>query len=180
MMLPGITCSPPYALIPSRLPAESRPLRDEPPAFLLAIARLQLRSESLDQFLDGIISIFVELQLLSLFALGGGLLGARFGRSLLGNRLLGRSLFLCGLGRLVVAIGRCRYDGLLPLRPRSDRRRLVIGQDLGDAQHRDLVAIAALAARILAAALLERDHLGAALVLQHLGGDRGAGDRGGA
>src|SRR6202042_1864163 len=48
----------------------------------------------------------------------------------------------------------------------------------GDAQHRDLVAIAALAARILAAALLERNHFGAALVLQHFGRNRGARNRG--
>src|SRR5262245_19478997 len=34
MMLPGITCSPPNALMPRRLPLESRPFRDEPPAFL--------------------------------------------------------------------------------------------------------------------------------------------------
>ena len=61
-----------------------------------------------------------------------------------------------------------RLGRLLPLRPRTDGRFCVIGQDLGDAKHRDLVAIAALAARILAAALLERDHLRSALVLQHL------------
>src|SRR5262245_52948359 len=34
MMLPGIPCSPPNALTPRRLPLESRPFRDEPPAFL--------------------------------------------------------------------------------------------------------------------------------------------------
>src|ERR1700712_400057 len=38
MMLPPITCSPPNFLTPRRRPAESRPLRDEPPAFLCAIA----------------------------------------------------------------------------------------------------------------------------------------------
>src|SRR5215469_11244036 len=37
MMLPGTTISPPYFLTPSRRPALSRPLRDEPPAFLCAI-----------------------------------------------------------------------------------------------------------------------------------------------
>src|SRR5207244_11111565 len=41
-----------------------------------------------------------------------------------------------------------------------------------------LVAIPGLAARVLAAALLERDDLGAALVLQHFGCDRSARDRG--
>src|SRR5438105_4527104 len=37
MMLPGTTISPPNFLTPSRRPALSRPLRDEPPAFLCAI-----------------------------------------------------------------------------------------------------------------------------------------------
>src|SRR5204862_7301547 len=37
MMLPGSTISPPNFLTPSRRPALSRPLRDEPPAFLCAI-----------------------------------------------------------------------------------------------------------------------------------------------
>src|SRR5262249_49326382 len=38
MMLPGTTISPPYFLTPSRRPRLSRPLREEPPAFLCAIA----------------------------------------------------------------------------------------------------------------------------------------------
>src|SRR5712691_2563462 len=38
MILPGTTISPPYFLTPSRRPALSRPLRDEPPAFLCAIS----------------------------------------------------------------------------------------------------------------------------------------------
>src|SRR4051812_20632969 len=37
MMLPGITASPPNFLTPRRRPAVSRPLREEPPAFLCAI-----------------------------------------------------------------------------------------------------------------------------------------------
>src|SRR5712671_2335238 len=40
MMLPGMTISPPNFLTPSRRPALSRPLRDEPPAFLCAILNL--------------------------------------------------------------------------------------------------------------------------------------------
>src|ERR1700730_6564520 len=40
MILPGMTIWPPNFLTPSRRPALSRPLRDEPPAFLCAIARL--------------------------------------------------------------------------------------------------------------------------------------------
>src|SRR3954453_22022565 len=43
IMLPGITISPPNFLTPSRLPALSRPLRDEPPAFLCAILNLLRR-----------------------------------------------------------------------------------------------------------------------------------------
>ena len=38
MMLPGITAWPPDFLSPRRRPAESRPLRELPPAFLCAIA----------------------------------------------------------------------------------------------------------------------------------------------
>ena len=37
MMLPGIADWPPKIFTPSLLPAESRPFRDEPPAFLCAI-----------------------------------------------------------------------------------------------------------------------------------------------
>src|SRR5438477_174331 len=40
MMLPGNTISPPNFLTPSRRPPLSRPLRDEPPAFLWAILYL--------------------------------------------------------------------------------------------------------------------------------------------
>src|SRR2546430_17426859 len=43
MMLPGMTISPPNFLTPSRRPALSRPLREEPPAFLCAILNLLLR-----------------------------------------------------------------------------------------------------------------------------------------
>src|SRR5258708_6553440 len=71
-----------------------------------------------------------------------------------------------------------RRSSLFTLRPRSDRRRFAVGEDLGDAKHRDLVAIAALAARILAATLLERDHLGSTLVLQHFGCNGSARHRG--
>src|SRR5579875_1331490 len=38
MMLPGMTASPPNFLTPRRRPAVSRPLRDEPPAFLCAMS----------------------------------------------------------------------------------------------------------------------------------------------
>src|SRR6185312_17356808 len=38
MILPGTTISPPNFLTPSRRPRLSRPLRDDPPAFLCAIS----------------------------------------------------------------------------------------------------------------------------------------------
>src|SRR5215469_16660337 len=44
MMLPGSTISPPNFLTPSRRPALSRPLREDPPAFLCAISNLLGRS----------------------------------------------------------------------------------------------------------------------------------------
>src|SRR5215469_7172914 len=107
-------------------------------------------------------------------------LGARFSRSL-ARRSLGSGLLRCrllgGFGRSLVAVVR-RLGHLFLLRPRADRRLGVVGEDLGDAKHRELVAIAALAARVLAAALLERDHLRAALVVQHFSCNRGACDGG--
>src|SRR6056297_788357 len=42
MMLPGITASPPYFFTPRRRPAESRPWREEPPAFVCAIGQVSL------------------------------------------------------------------------------------------------------------------------------------------
>src|SRR5208283_2924510 len=42
MMLPGMTISPPNFLTPRRLPRLSRPLREEPPAFLCAICHFLL------------------------------------------------------------------------------------------------------------------------------------------
>src|ERR1700742_126363 len=48
-MLPPTTASPPYFFTPRRRPAESRPLRDEPPAFLCAMAKCSLRSGSADR-----------------------------------------------------------------------------------------------------------------------------------
>src|SRR3954463_11336839 len=93
-------------------------------------------NRSVVQFLDGIISILITLFFRRLFAAGCA-------------RCLSR-VFLNGLGHRLFA-----------LRPWPDRGLVAVGQDLGDAQHRDFVAVAALAARILAAALLERDHLGA-------------------
>ena len=51
-----------------------------------------------------------------------------------------------------------------------------VGQDLGDPDQREFLPVAALAARILAAALLEGDDLRAAALIQHFGRDRCARD----
>src|SRR3954453_15093846 len=53
MMLPGTTISPPNFLTPSRLPGLSRPLRDEPPAFLCAISNLLGRPGSVARLIAG-------------------------------------------------------------------------------------------------------------------------------
>src|SRR5215472_8564746 len=54
MILPGMTISPPNFLTPRRLPRLSRPLRDEPPAFLCAICRsfLALRTVAACDLVD--------------------------------------------------------------------------------------------------------------------------------
>src|SRR5690348_4501471 len=96
MMLPGTTVSPPNFLTPSRRPRESRPLRDEPPAFLCAMTYA----------------------------------------------------------------------------PR------LAGVDAGDAQHGQLLAMTVLAPVIVTPPLLEDQHLVGADLLDHLGGDRGAGEAG--
>src|SRR3954454_23617955 len=96
IMLPGTTTSPPNCFSPRRRPAESRPLREDPPAFLCAIASLQNLVQVVTQIYDEIISL-----LFAFAALGGGLCGF-FGRrlgGLLRRGLLGRGLFSLGLGR---------------------------------------------------------------------------------
>src|SRR6516164_525819 len=98
MMLPATTISPPNFLTPSRRPRLSRPLREEPPAFLCAIRY--------------------------------SFLGRRAGAS-----------------------------------------------DLGDAQHRLVLAMTLLAPIIVPPLLLENDDLGRAGLLDHGGGDRGAGQQ---
>src|SRR4029453_19183606 len=131
MMLPARTRWPPVFLTPRRRPIESRPLREEPPAFLCAISD----------------SLFLRL--------GGGLLRRGLGRCLpcwfrfgLLRRLL-RFRLLLGLLRLGLRRG-------LPFRFRRGLRRLLaVGQDLGDAERRQKLAMALLAAVILAALLLK-------------------------
>src|ERR1700759_1567627 len=58
MMLPPITCSPPNFLTPRRRPAESRPLRDEPPAFLCAISNYSAVFFAAGFFAGGLVSVF--------------------------------------------------------------------------------------------------------------------------
>src|SRR6516164_5469779 len=99
MILPGITISPPNFLTPSRRPRLSRPLREDPPAFLCAIRRLL----------------------------------------------------------------RCGRRGR--------------GPDLGDAQHRLLLAMTLLAPIIVPPLLLEDDDLLRSLLGDDGGADRGAGDQ---
>src|SRR3954470_3676924 len=134
-MLPATTRSSPNFLTPRRRPSESRPLREEPPAFLCAMTRVpELESVLLD--------------------------GDRFGESRLGIRGLGR-------GRL----------GLPPSAGCLSRAKgLAVERKAADAHHREVLTVAALAARILAAALLEGDNLRAARLLDHLARDDGAGD----
>src|SRR5882757_9110582 len=125
------------------------------------MARLRF-NRLLSQFLEGIISIFVA-------RLGSRITFWQFCRDLRAETPS------AALGRLVFAGHRF---SLRLLRPRALGRLGVVGQNLGDSQHRDLVAIAALAARVLAATLLERDDLRPTLVLQHLGRHGSAGHGG--
>src|SRR5262249_55328141 len=66
----------------------------------------------------------------------------------------------------------------LALGPRRSRFRRLrsAGKNFGDADHRKLMPVAAFAARILAPALLEGDHLVAASMLEHLAGNSCARD----
>src|SRR5215208_4173511 len=100
MMLPASTVSPPNFFTPRRRPALSRPLREEPPAFLCAMARLLL------------------------------LLGRLLGRSLLGPRLglaaAGGLRLRGGLSRRLLR----RRAGRLPRRLRRLLLRLGGGRGL--------------------------------------------------
>src|SRR6202035_634262 len=92
-MLPASTASPPNFLTPRRWPGESRPLRDEPPDFLCAMAFL-LRLARLGRFRR-------RLGLLGRRRRGGLGLGRRLGRrGLLGIGPLGFGLLRLGFLRL--------------------------------------------------------------------------------
>src|SRR5262245_51042257 len=105
-MLPATTVCPPYSLIPRRRPAESRPLREDPPAFLCAMV-IPMLALLVTQFTDEIIPDFVMTAILltipvsrtSLLRLGRRLLG----RLRLRRRLLRRFRLGCGVRRLAGA-----------------------------------------------------------------------------
>src|SRR5690349_16202299 len=101
MMLPATTVSPPNFFTPKRRPALSRPLRDEPPAFLCAIVRLYSR----------ISGFFISGGLLCRRFFGRGSLYGRSGLGLFG--LLGRSRLRHAVGDLVVDRGRGSLGGRL-------------------------------------------------------------------
>ena len=75
-MLPASTCSPPYFLTPSRRPAVSRPLREEPPAFLCAIVSILAPTlgSGADDFLDAHRRLFLAVAALAARVLAPALL----------------------------------------------------------------------------------------------------------
>src|SRR5690606_23097179 len=177
-MLPASTDWLPNFFTPRRRPAESRPLRELPPAFLCAISNY-----SSDLLFVGLLGAGILGRLLRRCFLRGGLLvGGLGGRSLL-DRLrllrLGFLLHLDALGRLL-ALGlvrgrrgfrRCGLD----LRSRFLRRRGLLFRlrvaDLHDAQQRHLLAVTRLAAIVVPPTLLEHDDLFALCLRDDLGRD---------
>src|SRR5690349_17729424 len=107
----------------------------------------------------------------------GRLVLGLLGRSLLRRGLLGRSSFLAGLGlgglRSSLRLGGDRSGGGIAL---LHLRLLAAGEDVGDADDGQLGAEAALALRVLAAALLEGDDLLATGLLDDLTGDGDLGE----
>src|SRR5688572_3370223 len=162
-MLPPTTSWPPNFFTPRRRPAESRPLRELPPAFLCAISNYLL---------------LLRGRLLGRGLLGSGLLSRGF---LLGSRL--RSLRFLGRGGLRRGLGlRSRlgrsFGGLrrfLDLgRSFLLRGGLLLGlriADRDDAQQGHLLAVPGLAAIVVPAALLEDDDLLALRLGDDLGRD---------
>src|SRR5690606_2966717 len=176
MMLPPTTSWPPNFFTPRRRPAESRPLRELPPAFLCAISNYLLLLGS-RLFGRGLLGrrLFSHGLLRGLlggsFLLGRRLRSGRF-RSFLGLDSLGR-----GLGRSLCLRLRLRSFG--SLRSFFDLRRgfllgggLLLGlgvADCDDAQQRHLLAVPGLTAIVVPTALLEdRD-----LLALRLGDDLG-------
>src|SRR2546421_6647420 len=131
------------------------------------------------RFHDGIISLLFAFTLgpagfrpgrrfWLFFRPGDGLFLGRLG---LGGLWLGLRLDLVGRGhvfRLRLWSGpRLRHFAWL----------IALGQDLGDADQREVLPVAALAARILSPAFLESNDLGPAALFDHFTGDRRTGDR---
>src|SRR6478609_5456151 len=126
-MLPAIASSPPNFFTPRRLPAESRPLRDEPPAFLCAIS-----------YTPRLVRSGFRGRGFGLGGSSGGLLGARgllgFGRADcrdLQNRVL---LAMAVLAAIVMPAALLEDDDLLALRLSDDFGR--DGQPVGRLQLR--------------------------------------------
>ena len=133
MMLPARTLWPPDFFTPSRRPAESRPLRDEPPAFLCAMIR----------FLTSSASARASCQSWRLGFARGWLPAPAWPWP------SWRQAWSLRLG-LLLGLFRLRLGGQL-------RRLLAVGQDLGDAERGELLAMALLATIIRAPLLLEDD-----------------------
>src|SRR6478735_487324 len=179
-MLPPTTSWPPNFFTPRRRPAESRPLRELPPAFLCAISNYLLLLVGL---LGG--------RLLRRGLLGRSLLvrGLRTRavldrRGLLGLGFLHHVDALGGLGRLGLRgrLGRClglgSLGGLRSFRRLGRsvllRRGLLLGlavADRDDAEQGHLLAVPGLAAIVVPAALLEDDDLLALRLGDDLGRD---------
>src|SRR5579859_1987813 len=146
MMLPASTASPPNFLTPSRWPAESRPLREEPPAFLWAMEGVSERT--LGRSGRGL----------------AGLAGRALGRFGLGRLLAAREVLGAGLEHGERRQVDLAVPGLFLAGP----------GDAGDAQHRLELAVALGAAIALAADLLEHLDLIALAGLDEGGADRRA------
>src|SRR6185295_19338598 len=158
MILPASTLWPPDFLTPSRRPAESRPLREEPPAFLCAMGEFLTSSASTRASCQPWLPASAPLVWFPSWRVSPWPPAWSWPRP--SARLLLRLLRLGLCSRL--------------------RRLLAVGQNLGDAQRRQLLAMTLLAAIVLPPLFLEDDDLLAARLLDHLGSDRRAGDRGGA
>src|SRR5262245_11084684 len=104
MMLPARTCWPPVFLTPRRRPAESRPLREEPPAFLCAISDFP--------YFFGLPAGFFAGAL----ALAAGFLAAGFASAFLAACFAsGFSAFLAsGFGAAFFSGFGAAFDGFLP------------------------------------------------------------------
>src|SRR5262245_9921112 len=179
MILPATAYSPPNSFKPSRWLFESRPLREEPPAFLCAMASNPSVGRYLAQFCDEIITFFGDFTGALAFFRGASAFTANMVAALgAATRCQAQRGLALGfrLGSLGVSLGLARALGLC----RGLARLGPVGEDFGDPHQRKLLAVTALAARVLTAPLLEGDHLGPTALLDHLGRDRSARHGGGA